>query len=193
MLREAAQAGHIVWKEGDGQQIVFAWTKDWLGHKLETSHDYQSLVKSYLHTYGPVEAADLAAWLGVTVAAARKLMAKHLVEEVEVEGEGAPTFMKREDLDDLLATRKSKAKGLVVVPPGDPFLIAYKTRFRPGGEGAEDEGAVLVDGRTVAGWSLIRGAVTVRVLDETHHRRAEKAVRDLIERAGVEAEVQAQE
>jgi hypothetical protein len=188
MLREAAQAGHILWKDGDGPQVVFAWTKDWLGHKLEVTHDFQGLVEKFVRRYGPVEAADLAAWLGVTVAAARKLMSKHRVEEVQVEGESTPSFMTPEDLEDLVRIRKSQTRGLVVIPPGDPFLLAYKTRYHGHEPEGAQEGIVVADGRVVAAWSLARTGAPVRFLAEGSHARILKAIQGVLSRAAVELE-----
>ncbi len=188
MLREAAQAGHILWKEGDGPQAVFTWTKDWLGHKLEPTHDFQGLVKKYLRSYGPVDAADLAAWLGVTVAAARKLMAKHRVEEVQVEGDPSGSFMMPDDLEDLLAIRKRQTKGTVVVPPGDPLLLAYKTRYREPESDGSREGVVIQDARVIAEWSLGRQTAPVRSVGGGSLGRILKEIQGVLDRAGVELE-----
>jgi hypothetical protein len=186
MLREAAQAGHIVWQDGDAAQATFAWTENWLDREVEPEREYHDLVARYLTTYGPVNATDLAAWLGVTVAAARRLMAKHLVEEVQVEGDETPNFMKPDDLAALVKTRKSAAKGLVVVPPGDPFIIAYKTRYDVDGLSRDDTGLVFLDGRLAAGWTLGREAAHLTYRDGDEHARIRKAVQQLLERAGLE-------
>lgn len=190
MLREAAQAGHIVWQDGDAAQSTFAWTEDWLGKTVEPEREYHDLVSRYLASYGPVGAADLAAWLGVTVAAARRLMAKHLVEEVQVEGEDTGTFMRPEDLPALVRTRKSAAKGLVVVPPGDPFMIAYKTRYDVDPASREETGLVFLDGRPVATWTMDRGAASIAFRDGDQHVRIRKAVQQVLARAGLDVTAQ---
>lgn len=190
MLREAAQAGHIVWQDGDGAQSTFAWTEDWLDKTVEPEREYHDLVSRYLTSYGPVSAADLAAWLGVTVAAARRLMAKHLVEEVQVEGEDTPTFMKPDDLAALVKTRKSAAKGLVVVPPGDPFIIAYKTRYDVEDANRDETGLVFQDGRHVATWTMDREAAHVTHRDGGNTARILKAVQQLLNRAGIDIPAQ---
>jgi hypothetical protein len=187
MLREAAQAGLIVWKDGDGAQSTFAWTQSWLGREIEPERDLTELVGRYLTSFGPLGAPDLAAWLGVTVAAARTLMAKHRVEEVHVEGEETPTFMKPEDLESLIQTRKSLARGYVVVPAGDPILSAYRFRYqRPEGE-ESDQGLVFLDGRPVAAWTLDQDRIDVRELDGLQHPKARKAVLQVVHRAGITA------
>ncbi len=190
MLREAAQAGQIVWKEGDGQQVVFTWAKEYLGKVVEADRDYHALVGRYLSSYGPCEASDLAAWLGVTVAAARRLMAKHRVDEVQIEGDPLNTFMKPRDLEEMIHFRKSRTRGLVVIPPGDPLLFAYKTRYHPAEVVGEDIGLVYVDSRPTATWTLSRNEARVNFLDDTGHTRILKAVDALIRRAGITASVE---
>lgn len=190
MLREAAQAGHIVWKDGDGQQASFVWTKAWLGKAVEPDRQYHDLVSRYLTSYGPVGATDLAGWLGVTVAAARRLMAKHLVEEVQVEGEDVPTFMKPEDLEALQKTRKSHARGIAVVPPEDPLRLAYKTRYLEGEEDGDNQGLVFVDGRPVARWTLDRETASITCFDSEYTATAKRAVKQVIARAGIDATVE---
>ena len=187
MLREAAQAGHIVLRDGDGQQATYAWTRVWLEKEVEPDRDYHALVARYLTSYGPLDAADLASWLGVTVAAARRLMAKHLVEEIPVEDQALHSFMRPEDVESLARTRKSRARGLVVVPPGDPLVMAYKTRYRPPDTAAEEIGLAFLDGRPVASWTMSRGAISLQVTEAGLQGRIEKAIHKLLARAGVEA------
>jgi winged helix DNA-binding protein len=189
MLREAAQAGQIVWKDGDGAQSTFAWTQSWLGREVEAERDLTELVGRYLTSFGPVAATDLGPWLGVTVAAARSLMAKHRVEEVQVEGEEAQTFMKPEDLEVLVQTRKSLARGYVVVPAGDPVLLAHRVRYRQSEQDAEDIGLVFLDGRPVSTWTIEQNRINVRDLDGVHHLKARKAVLQVVHRAGIAAEL----
>ena len=191
MLREAAQAGHILWREGDGQQAAFVWAEPWLGKVIEPDREYHELVGRYLTSYGPVAASDLASWLGVTVAAARRLMAKHLVEQVQVEGETESTFMKPDDLEALLRTRKSRAKGLAVVPPGDPFRLAYKTRYTAGEEDTEDVGLVFLDGRLTAKWSLNRDSARILEVESEAREKVEKAIQQVLDRAGLDTRLEA--
>lgn len=190
ILREAAQAGHILWKDGEGSAASFVWTKDVLGRSVEPERDFRPLIRRYLGSYAPLTANDLGSWLGVTVAAARLLMAKHRVVEVVEEGEVASQFIRPDDLKELLSMRKSAARGLVVVPPGDPFMLAYKTRYRVAG-GDDNPGLVFLDARVVARWSLSRAGAAMTVLDRDVGKRAEKAVRSLLERSGVEASLTA--
>ena len=190
MLREAAQAGHIVWKDGDGQQASFVWTNSWLGKTVEPEREYHELVGRYLTSYGPVTASDLAGWLGVTVAAARRLMAKHLVEEVSVEGEEAPTFMKPEDLPTLVKTRNRHARGVAIVPPGDPLRLAYKRRYSVTENDSENLGLAFLDGRLVANWTLDREAISISYVDDEAKARVDREIQQLVNRAGVKAKIE---
>jgi hypothetical protein len=185
MLREAAQQGLIVAKEGEGQQSSFVWTDSWLGKEVEPERDVHEMVGRFLTSYGPVGAPDVAAWLGVTVASARTLMAKHRVEEVQVEGEDGATFMKPDDLEALVRIRKSQAKGVVVVPPGDPHLVASRTRYRTAGGEPENTGLGFLDGRPVMAWTLVRGTLAFQPLDGEQHGRVRKAIEQSVERAGI--------
>jgi hypothetical protein len=188
MLREAAQNGALLVKEGDGQMASYVWTGAWLEREVEPEREYHELVGRYLTSFGPVDAADLAGWLGVTVAAARRLMAKHLVEEVRVEGEEGSTFMKGDDLESLQRTRKSRARGVLTLPPGDPVLLAYKGRYRGEGDG-DEAGAVFLDGRLAGTWTLNRGTVTLHPSEPDHRAKMETGVRELLDRAQVRAEI----
>jgi len=185
ILREAAQAGHIVWIGGDGANARFGWTKDVLGKTVEPDRTYQELIGRYLATYGPLTATDLSFWLGVTVAAARQIMAKHRVAEVTIEGEPQPYFIHPSALDAMVATRKRDARGLVVIAPGDPLVTAYKTRWREPDGG--DMGLAFEDGRLVARWTLGRADATVEPVEPEALKKVHKAVRTLLERAGVDA------
>ncbi len=189
MLREAAQEGYIVWKDGDGPQSNFVWTKDWLGQKIERLHDYNELVGWYLESYGPVGAPDLAGFLGVTVAAARKLIAKHRVSEVIVEGEEFSTFLKDTDLEELRGMRKSQSKGMVIVPPADPLLLAYKTRYRPNEEAGDDQGLVFLDSRLVAWWTLVREDAAVHFLEDVDQKAVLAGIRSLLDRAEIQQDI----
>jgi hypothetical protein len=191
ILREAAQGGHILWQRGEGAGTVFGWTELVLGREVTPQRDYQELVGRYLASYGPLTAADLGGWLGVTVAAARQLMAKHVVQEVQVEGESEPLFLRPQELEELGGVRKRAGRGLVVTPPGDPLAVAYKTRWRPADAGDDAPGFAFLDTRLVARWSLSRGEVTLESLDDAATGQVEKAVGKLLETAGVEATITA--
>jgi len=190
ILREAAQAGNILWKDGEGSGAVFGWTKEMLGKSIAPDRDYRDVVGRYLASYGPLGAADLGAWLGVTVAAARQLMAKHHVAQVQVEGWKEPAFLRPEDVDELVAVRKRAAKGLVIVAPGDPLTLAYKTRWRDT-EGDDPPGLVFVDGRKVGSWTLIRSEVGLDLDKDAPESKISKFIESLLERAGIEAKITA--
>jgi hypothetical protein len=98
--------------------------------------------------------------------------------------------MKPRDLEAMIHFRKSRTRGLVVIPPGDPLLFAYKTRYHPAEVVGEDTGLVYVDSRPTATWTLSRNEARVNFLDDTGHTRILKAVDALIRRAGITASVE---
>ena len=187
VLREAAQAGHILWKDGEGTSMVFAWTKPILGKNPQPDRDFRGLINQYISTYGPLRAADLGAWAGVTVAAARQLMAKSKVKELIVEGDDTPSFLTESDMDELMATRRRSAKGLIIVPPGDPLVMAYKTRWRPGGDDTP-YGVAFRDGNLAARWNIHRGEITLEALEEGERKAVTSGIDDIVARAEVSAE-----
>ena len=72
-----------------------------------------------------------------------------------------------------------------MVPPGDPLLSAFKTRWREPEGG--DIGLAFEDGRLVARWNLGRADATIEPLETETAKKVHKAVRSLLERAGVDA------
>jgi hypothetical protein len=114
-------------------------------------------------------------------------MSKHRVDEVQVEGLSTPLFLLSEDAEALVRMRKSQAKGLVVVPPGDPFRIAHRTRYALGAESDENEGAAILDGVPVAAWSWGRGELAVRFAAGAPEKRILKEIHDLLDRAGIQS------
>ncbi len=191
LVREAGVAGHLVWSDGDGSQSTYVWTRNWFGKPVEPDREIHNLVARYLQSYGPVEAADVAGWFGVTVAAARRLMAKHRVVEVQIEGSATPLFIRPEELEAIRATRKSRGKGLVVVPPGDPFRLAYRMRYRLPQDEDGDDGIVLHDGDPVAVWSVGKEGVDLHVKSGANARKVTAAIRDVLDRSGHPAPVPA--
>ena len=97
--------------------------------------------------------------------------------------------MKPEDLEALVQTRKSLARGYVVVPAGDPILLAHRVRYRQSESNAEDVGLVFLDGRPVSVWTLDQKRIHFRDLESGDHPKASKAVQQVVHRAGIAAEL----
>ena len=140
----------------------------------------------------PVTQADLDRWgLDPTAAQARAIrsiargMTPDRPAEIQVEGEALVSFIPVEEVEDLLRIRKSQTRGLVVIPPGDPFLLAYKSRYQEPTADGSREGVVVQDGRVAATWNVGRTAAPVRFLDGGNRGRILKEIQGVLARAGV--------
>jgi hypothetical protein len=119
-------------------------------------------VETYLRAYGPATPDHLDYWLAKGLSAGRKRIEGWLARLgerlVEVEVDGQPNYVFREDLDDLAATPPSKAVRLLpvydqwVLGPGtaDPHVVppAHRSLVSRGAN-------IVVVGGVVSGtWSL---------------------------------------
>jgi hypothetical protein len=113
------------------------------------------LVRDYLRLAGPTTPAALAAWLGLTPAAARKLWPTASVAPVDVEG--ARRWM---HADDLAAVPKRAATGAVLIAAYDPFLeTADRELLVPDGaarrqvwRATQNPGVLLLRGEVAGVW-----------------------------------------
>jgi len=86
-------------------------------------------VEAYLRTYGPSTLDNISYWLGAGLSAPRKRLASWLAELgdrlAEVDVEGTPAMVLREDLDELAAKRPSTAVRLL--PAYDQWVFGPGT------------------------------------------------------------------
>ena len=145
-----------------------------------TAEDQQAarrdLVRRFLRFAGPTNRDGLAAWLGLSPAAARRWW--ELADVVPVEIDGRRLFMPADDLDNA----PPPAGGVRLLPPYDPVLelgdrmllvpdaILRKQVWRA----TANPGVVLVDGAVAGIWRRRRGTVTVTPFAPlpAKHRRA---------------------
>jgi len=107
-----------------GRQPAFARTDQWTGWEAPTPQDAAwSLVRTYLHAYGPSTPQAFAAWAGLGIAHARTLWAALAgdLTELRIQDVGA-AWLPTEDVTILDTTHA--ATDLVVLAPGDPILLA---------------------------------------------------------------------
>jgi Winged helix DNA-binding domain len=115
-------------------------------------------VRRYLRFYGPGTVSDFGEWAGLAKPHAQRLWDEVAGDLVEVPVGRRAWWLLREDADALEAP--PAAKGIRLVPPGDPYLQKpnrpllapddelRKRLFRP----VASPGAVLKDGRLVGLW-----------------------------------------
>jgi hypothetical protein len=145
VLGLAASRGLIV-HVGTG----FALTRDWLDPATAPDRGaaLAELGRRYLRAHGPADAADLAAWSGLGLRAARAA----LVDAEAGEAGAAPASPPR------------------LLPAFDPYLLGWKDRsfvvdaaharrVHPGG--GMVRATAVVDGRAVGTWTMPRGRVVV--------------------------------
>jgi hypothetical protein len=131
-------------------------------------------VESYFRAYGPATPGHVRYWLGEGLGAGRKRIGSWLADLddrlVEIDVDGEPALLLREDLDELTATTPTGAVRLLpaydqwVLGPGtaDPHVVPPDRR-KLVSRGAN----LVVAGGTVAGtWTRTGGEVAVAWFDE---------------------------
>jgi hypothetical protein len=148
-------------------------------------------VRRFLHFYGPATSSDFADWAGLAKPHAERLWAK-----VEGEGEldevavgGREAWALADDAA-TLASPPAAAKGIRLIPPGDPYLQKpnrallapdaelRKRLFRP----VASPGAVLKDGRLAGLWRVKAKGRKAEITVEKLGRIARKDLTDEAQR-----------
>lgn len=124
LLVLAGLHGRLCLAGRSGRQPAFARTDQWTGWDAPAPEDARwSLVRTYLHAYGPSTPQDFAAWVGLGIAHARTLWDALADELTEVRiGDGGAAWLPTEDVGILDTTHV--ATDLLVLAPGDPILLA---------------------------------------------------------------------
>jgi hypothetical protein len=139
----------------------FALTRDWLEPRDAPDRDaaLAELARRYLRGHGPATAADLAAWSGLGLRAARAGL-EAIGGELEVDGE----------LVDLAGRAEPGVTPARLLPAFDPYLLGWKDRsfavdpalarrVHPGG--GMIRATAVVDGAVVGTWTMPGGRVAL--------------------------------
>jgi hypothetical protein len=151
---------------GDGS-AEFVYGGAPLGGGMAADDARRELVRRYMRFAGPADREAVAAWLGVTPAAARRWWSLVADDLVPVDVEGRRLAMHRDDLADARAA--ARPSGVRLLPPYDPMLeVADRRLVVPDDAGRKalwravaNPGAVLVAGEIVGAWRRRQGVVTV--------------------------------
>lgn len=187
----ASLQGHLCQGPGEGQEVTFVRTEDWLPDQevvsLEDAED--ELLRRYLSAFGPATIRDYSMWSGIPVRDARSAWARCADECVEVKVDGATSFALRADAREL--SGDPNGEGVVrLLPSFDSFLLGhvdkshliddkhYKRVYRKAGWLTP---VVLVDGRIAGTWGHAKKGKGWRISVEMFGR-ASRAVRDGIGR-----------
>jgi hypothetical protein len=166
VLTTLSAAGRIVRATNDGGWTTsrprWAAMSDWLGHDLErptASEGLATLVRRWLHAFGPGTETDLKWWLGSTLTAVRQALLE--VEAVEVQLEHGTGYVLPDDVEPAPPAEPWAA----LLPPLDPTTMGWKERdwylgphkdqlFDTNGNAGP---TAWWDGRIVGGWCRDEG------------------------------------
>ncbi|HEX9097314.1 MAG TPA: winged helix DNA-binding domain-containing protein [Candidatus Dormibacteraeota bacterium] len=177
--------------ELDDGESTYALLDDWVPRVRTPSREQAlgELARRYFAAYGPATVADLSAWSGIGISEARSAVvgARSSLAEVTIDGE--PGFVRKDRVDQVLALSTHEVR---LLPAFDTYLLAYRRRdlavppalqrrLQRGGGWLHP--AVIVNGRSVAAWSLRKSGGRGQVQVELFSRP------DAAVRTGIEAEV----
>jgi hypothetical protein len=143
---------------------------------------FENFVRSYLHLGGPAAPSDVAAYFGVSVAEVRSAWPDDVVD-LTVEGRTVTALA----ADEGSLRSRAGARGVRLLPPGDPWLQARDRGFTVAKEhhpqvwkAISPPGALLVDGEVLGTW---RASTKGRRVDITvdGFNEVPPAVRDAVE------------
>jgi hypothetical protein len=150
---------------GTGDQ-AFAHRHDWLGKRRDVDGDaaLAELARRYLAGHGPAADADLAAWSGLPLGAARRGL-EAIAGELTERADG---------LVDLARRRRAAEPAPRLLGAFDPYLLGWRDRsfaVASGGErrvhpgGGMLRAVATVRGRAVASWTArrARGRMTIAI------------------------------
>lgn len=117
-----------------------------------------TVLRRFLHAFGPASPANLAAWLGMTPAAARMWWAEAEPDLVPVQVDGRPLWAHANDVAAI--TSAATPRGVRLLPPYDPFTeladrefaVPDQTLRRQVWRAAGIPGVLLVDGEVAGVW-----------------------------------------
>jgi hypothetical protein len=131
MLKPAAAAGKLVFAPSSGPNVRFTRPSGWPEEDREAA--LAAVTRRYLGSGAPVTREDVRRWWGVTPAEGGRML-KGLGEEVvEVDVEGEPMWMLREDVEAAAGAAPSRTVRLL--PGFDQYVIAstlHAERLMPG-------------------------------------------------------------
>jgi len=191
IVRIPVAEGLLCYGSGEGNEVQLVRTDQWLTKRnprpVQEAEAQSALLRKYLSAYGPATLNDFAHWSGIPITQVRPLRAPLEDDLVELEVEGEPCLVLREDLDALKETARS-ASSVRLLPHFDPYLLAhrgkdhlvgnkhYKRVYRNQGWISP---VILVDGSIAGTWSHKSQGSKVQVSIEPFSRLA-RATRDAI-------------
>lgn len=189
-VRPAVIDGLIVYGPSKGGESTLVRVDSWLPRQrpvtLESAR--AALMRRFLSAFGPATPNDFAKWTGIKVTDAKSAMQAIADDVVEVTVDGSSTWLLRDDLASLRASRLDRTE-VRLLPAFDALMLAHASKdhlvaaeyynrvYRPQWWISP---VVLVGGRIVAVWfSTARGA---RIdVDVQPFERVARGLRNAIE------------
>ena len=170
LLGYLARTGTICLGPTDGGEQLFVLVEEWIPAPadLEGEAALAELAWRYFSGHGPATVHDLARWAGIGLRQARTGLAAVRERLGSLEVDGVEHLMDP-STPDLLATHRTEARGVFLLPGFDEFVLGYRDRSAvldpafadrivPGGNGVFRP-TVICEGRVVGTWQWTgRGA-----------------------------------
>ena len=165
LIRLAALEGILcLGPDRDDGEATYVLLDDWVSPAPGRSREnaLAELARRYFAAYGPATVEDLAAWSGLPLPEARSAVigAMPALQEVMIQGRPGLASKKR-----LRPPAMPAAVAVRLLPAFDTYLLGYRSRdlavARPLQRRLQRGGgwlhpAVVVDGRAVAAWTLLK-------------------------------------
>jgi hypothetical protein len=172
-LGPAAQRGRLIFGPSVGRNVAFVDPSEWLGRPIRAARDQDSaddalarLIARYLAVF-PGSSREMIArwWGGGRLAAVTRALARSPVPLAEIEIEGAPGLIRREDLRPLASVEPGMSVRLL--PGFDPFTNELPRRVEAVLGAADHDQVhrtagwvtpiVMVDGAVAGVWEIANG------------------------------------
>ncbi|WP_327634375.1 winged helix DNA-binding domain-containing protein [Kribbella sp. NBC_00482] len=168
-LREACASGRIALR----WNTTSLWVREVPRPEIDVAEARLELCRRHVHCFGPTTAKVYAWWAGMSPADARVVWDQLADELIEVDFDGVPGWVLRDDADLLWSAEAPRGVRLLAAPdlrlfgrdrdgrfiaPGLRALTAAADSFHPNG--------LMVDGRIVGAWGRTGGRVDVVLSEE---------------------------
>lgn len=178
LLHHLALTGDLCLGPLAGREQLFVPVATWVTGAAEPPDPVAEWTRRYLRGHGPATAADLAFWTGLPLGTARSGFesVRAEFESVEVEGREGVEHLLDPRLPDLVATHRTAARGVHLLPGFDEFLLGYADRsavlapedagrVTPGMNGVF-RGTVVVGGQVAGTWTRAGDGTAVEEFEE---------------------------
>jgi hypothetical protein len=134
MIRVPVAEGSICYGRGEGNEIVFIRTDQWLKGKRKVNAKSMPVIEAqcelfrkYLHAYGPASLHDFAHWSGISMQEVKPLLPLLEAEVAEIPGGKKNSWLLREDVA-ILNNSFARDTCVRLLPIFDSYLLAHREK-----------------------------------------------------------------